>query len=292
MPKSAFLTVADQDGWVMDDNLAHEALRELNWELEEVAWNQEGIDWSQFDVVVIRSPWDYQHNLSRFISVLEQIDASSAQLYNSIDIVKWNINKNYLFELQEQGIELVPTHRVVSPSPESLRGMFEVLDSNRIVIKPTVGANADDTFPFDKDVSDSKLEDICKIYSEREGLVQPFMPAIVEEGEFSLIYFNGKLSHSIIKTVRKGDFRVQEEHGGGVIPLPNPDAPLVAAANKVVAAAPELPVYARADLVRTPSNTFALMELELIEPSLYFRFDDNSAAAFANAIAERFSVTQ
>lgn len=291
MPKSAFLTVADQDDWVMDDNLAHDALRGLGWELEEVVWHQD-IDWNQYDVVVIRSPWDYQHNLARFISVLEQIDASRAALYNSIDIVKWNINKNYLFELEAKGIELVPTRRIFSPTPEVLRKMFEVFNADRVVIKPTVGANADDTFPFSQDATDSELADICKVYDEKEGLVQPFMPAIVEEGEFSLIYFNGKLSHSIIKTVKQGDFRVQEEHGGGVIPLPNPDENLVAAADKVVAAAPELPVYARADLVRTPTNSFALMELELIEPSLYFRFDDNSASAFAHAIADRFSGAQ
>ena len=289
MPKCAFLTVADQDDWVIDDNLAYTALRELGWELEEVAWDKQDADWNQYDVVAIRSPWDYQHRLAEFVWVLEQIDASRAKLYNSLAMVKWNINKNYLFELEARGIELVPTRRVESPTPEFLRGMFDAFDADRVVIKPTVSANADGTFPFSKESSDAELTEICEFHSGMEGLVQPFMSAIVEEGEFSLIYFNGQFSHAIIKTVKQGDFRVQEEHGGGVVPLPNPDAKLIETADKVIAAAPEVPLYGRVDLVRTPADTFALMELELIEPSLYFRFGENSAAAFANAFADRYS---
>jgi hypothetical protein len=125
---------------------------------------------------------------------------------------------------------------------------------------------------------------ILKKFESRECMIQPFMQSVVDEGEYSLIYFDSVLSHTILKTVEKGDFRVQEEHGGGVTPIINPNEELLKTAEKVMSTLPEKPLYARVDLVRTPQNSFALMELELIEPSLYFRFDSTSPKVFAQTI--------
>lgn len=288
MLKIAFLTVADQDGWVMDDDLAYTEIRSQGWQLDEIPWDAK-TDWNQFDVVGIRSPWDYQHRLSEFLEVLKQIDSSNARLFNSLDLVRWNVDKNYLFQLEHEGIEIVPTHRMDQPTPDDIRELFSRFDSPGVVLKPTISANADDTFRIQPDAPESELVSICQIYSSKPGLAQPFMNGIIEEGEFSLIYFGGQLSHTIIKTTKQGDFRVQEEHGGGVIPVPQPEPNLVSTADRVLAACPESPLYARVDLVRTSNDSFALMEIELIEPSLYFRFADNSAKAFAAAIDRRYS---
>ncbi|MDB4778185.1 hypothetical protein OAG68_01885 [bacterium] len=290
MPSIAFLTVANQDEWVMDDVLAYTALRNAGWQLDEIVWDSD-TDWDHYDIVAIRSPWDYQHRLEQFLKVLERIENSSASLHNSLALVQWNIDKNYLFQLEREGIEIVPTHRLDQPTPDDVRQLFQHFDSAGVVLKPTVSANADDTFRIRPNTPDDELGDICKIYSTKTCLAQPFMSGIIDEGEFSLIYFNGQLSHCIIKTTKQGDFRVQEEHGGGVIPLPQPEAGLISAAEKVIAAIPELPLYARVDLVRTETNRFALMEVELIEPSLYFRFDENSPSAFAQSIDNRFTQT-
>ena len=92
MPRCAFLTIEDRAGWFIDDDLVHEPLRKLSWEITDVVWNAE-VDWDAYDVVVIRSPWDYQQNLPQFLSVLHQIDDSSATLYNSLDIVRVNLVK-------------------------------------------------------------------------------------------------------------------------------------------------------------------------------------------------------
>jgi hypothetical protein len=110
------------------------------------------------------------------------------------------------------------------------------------------------------------------------------MSGITREGEYSLMFFNGLLSHVILKTVKAGDFRVQEEHGGGVEPVPTPGEELVLAGMRVMDTLCEAPLYARVDLVRTSADNFSLMELELIEPCLYFRFDPQSPLAFAKAI--------
>jgi len=287
MPNCAFLTIENKEGWFIDDNLVHLPLRSLGWEISDVVWNA-NVDWNVFDVVVIRSPWDYQHDLNKFFTVLQQIESSSATLFNSLEMVKWNCDKNYLFDLHNSGVEIVPSLQVDSLSRKDLRKIFRHFATDEIILKPTIGANADDTYRICCDTEEDELAKICTTFSRKPCLTQPFMNGIIKEGEFSLMYFNGRLSHSIIKTVGTDDFRVQEEHGGGVIALPEPESDLVAAAGRAIATLPETPMYARVDMVRTDANTFALMELELIEPCLYFRFGEHSARDFAKAIDNRW----
>lgn len=282
LPRCAFLSIANTDGWFIDDDLVHEPLKELGWEIVNVPWDQT-VDWNRFDVVVIRSPWDYQDRPAQFLEVLAQIESSTARLVNNLDIVKWNINKNYLFELEKKGVELVPTVKKSSLKASDVPEFFAHLKTDEIVIKPIVGANADDTFRI-KEGSHGDLQGIVDLFQNRECMVQPFMANIVEEGEFSLMYFGGQLSHSILKTVGENDFRVQEEHGGGVLVVDHEDPQLISTANKVMAALDFTPLYARVDLVRTRENRFALMELELIEPCLYFRFGPHSPQVFAKCI--------
>lgn len=276
------LSIANTTGWFIDDDLVHPHLQNLGWDVQNIPWDSP-VDWDEFDLVIIRSPWDYQDHLTDFIPVLNRIEASGAVLLNSLDTVLWNIDKKYLFELQAKGVELVPTVAAHGLKKSDLESAFRRFNTSELIVKPMIGANADDTFripreaPFD-------LESVTAKFRNRECMIQPFMKHIVEEGEYSLMYFDGKLSHTILKTVRAGDYRVQEEHGGGVVPIEKPDALLIDQASKAMNALDHKPLYARVDLVRTVQNTFALMELELIEPCLYFRFDKNAAKAFAECI--------
>jgi hypothetical protein len=290
MPNCTFLTIANRDGWFIDDDLVHAPLRRLGWEIDDVAWDAT-VDWNEYDVVVIRSTWDYQRDPERFIAALQRIEDSSATLYNSLAMVKWNIDKNYLFDLQGKGIEIVPSLRIQTLALGDVQMMFQHFATDKIVLKPMLGANADDTFRIHRDTAEAELREICEIFSTKTCLAQPFMHNIMTEGEFSLIYLDGRLSHSIIKTVGKDNFYVQEEHGGGVVPLSEPESGLVAAADKTISVLPETPMYARIDFVRTEHNRFALMELELIEPCLYFRFGEHSAMDFAKAIDSRYRCT-
>lgn len=286
-PKCAFLSIANTEGWFIDDDLVHEPLKDLRWEIVNLPWDDQNVDWNDFDVVVIRSPWDYQDRPDQFVEVLAKIESSSARLLNSLEAVKWNINKNYLFELEKKGIELVPTLKREPLKEEEVSSFFDALKTDEIVIKPIVGANADDTFRIKKS-NQEDLKEIVKLFQNRECMIQPFMENIVKEGEFSLMYFNGRLSHSILKTVGEGDFRVQEEHGGGVLALKEVEPRLATTANKIMAALDFTPLYARVDLVRNLENRFVLMELELIEPCLYFRFGPNSPQEFAKCIDDCF----
>ncbi len=284
MPRCAFLSIANTEGWFIDDDLVHPFLKDLGWDVKNIPWNQE-TNWNEFDLVVIRSPWDYQQHLDEFVKVLEKIDQSSATLLNPLEIVRWNIHKNYLFELEEKGVELVPTIRFQNLNASQIEEAFSKFNTEEIVVKPLIGANADDTFWLKKSNQDD-WKKALNIFQNKEGMIQPFMQSVVDEGEFSLMYFQGHLSHTILKTVGAGDFRVQEEHGGGVIAIQSPESSIFSAGEKAMAALPQKPFYARVDLVRTPQNTMALMELELIEPCLYFRFDRHSPERFANYLDE------
>ena len=228
--------------------------------------------------------------MASFVDVLSNIEQSSAQLENSLAVVKWNINKDYLKSLESDGVTIVPTLWPETFDASKMAGYFTHFDTEQIVLKPRVSANADNTFWLTKDNYQDKTSELQTAFSDRELMVQPFMADICQEGEFSLFYFNGQLSHTILKTPAKGDFRVQEEHGGGLLAV-SPEPALQAAANETMQAISKLHgelLFARIDFVRH-QDTFALMEAELIEPSLYFNMDAESPQRFVDAFAARIA---
>lgn len=287
MSRIAFLTMDSLDGFISYDSLVADILADRGIIVENVSWRSSTANWDDYDVVIIRSPWDYQHSVDGFMAVLERIDASNAVLWNPLDVVRWNVRKTYLQQLQDQGIAIVPTQFVQSPSELGIRGMFEVFESDQIVIKPVVGANANDTFWLRPDLSSNLLQQIEVLYRGRLALLQPFIQSVVEYGETSHIFFDGQHSHSVLKTPKVGDFRVQEEHGSRIQPL-QPDASLIKCATGALVPVPQHTLYGRVDLVELSNGQQAVMELELIEPSLYLSYDPDSAERFADAI-QRFS---
>ncbi len=284
MKKCILLSMNQLDDFVCYDRLTIEPLAKLGWQAKEVSWRDSQIDWNNYDAVVIRSPWDYQDHTEAFLSVLEKIDQSSAVLANSLETVKWNINKNYLSDLSNKGVLIVPTIWHKSYAENQLDEAFKHFDSNNLIIKPCVSANADDTFRLSK--SNLKLEDgkFSKLFKNREFMLQPFMNSIVSEGEFSVFFFNSEYSHTLIKKPKADDFRVQEDHGGKLTKI-DPEALLLQTAKKALDKLPQATLYARMDFVRL-GNQFALMEAELIEPSLYFNLDQESPARFAKAFVD------
>jgi glutathione synthase/RimK-type ligase-like ATP-grasp enzyme len=265
-------------GYTSDDDLAVAPLAELGWNVATVSWRDRMVDWNDFEIVVVRTPWDYQNDPAAFLDVLRKIDASKARLENPLSIIEWNLDKRYLRDLETKGVMIVPTiwgtGHVTENAFSEWRSFF---DSDELIIKPTVSATAQDTYRLRK--FDAEL---ATVFAKRSFMVQPFVNAIVDEGEFSLFYFSGEYSHTILKSPTHGDFRVQEEHGG-LISAMVPEAKLRETADKIVASLSPM-LYARVDLVRNDRREFMLMELELIEPALYFRMDAESPRRFAAAL--------
>ncbi|OZC03266.1 ATP-grasp domain-containing protein [Rubricoccus marinus] len=273
----AFLTMDSLEAFVAYDHLAVAPLRARGWDVTDVPWRAD-VDWSRFEAVVIRTPWDYQDAPEDFLAVLEAIEASGARLANDLRAVRWNLTKTYLREMEAAGVTIVPTTWGERLTPEALDGLFRQHGSE-IVIKPIVGANADNAFRLTPEADASGA---LRTFAAKRFMAQPFVRSVVERGEFSLFFFHGAYSHAILKTPAPRDFRVQEEHGGTIRAI-QPEPSLLEAADRALAAAPEELLYARPDFVRMPDGTWALMELEIIEPSLYFPYDAASPERFAEA---------
>jgi glutathione synthase/RimK-type ligase-like ATP-grasp enzyme len=287
--RCAFLTLDEPGDFVIDDERAVQPLADIGWEVFTLSWRQQDIPWESFDAVVIRSTWDYWHDVSAFFDKLEDISRRS-RLANPIELVRWNLEKTYLRDLQSSGISIVPTMWVRHVSAGDFATIAGHLAADELVIKPVVGANGDDAFRLSPADPASRLEGIASRFSGRDAMVQPFVTRILDEGEFSLFFFGGEFSHAVRKVPAAGEFRSQEERGAEILRL-EPDAGLVEAGRRAVAALPSLPLYARADLVRGSSDDCLLMELELIEPSLYLRMDPSAPRRFALALDRWFGRT-
>ena len=283
--KVALLSMDSLENFHTYDKLLIEPMKTLGWIAEEISWRTEKINWKDYDAVIVRSTWDYQNDPEKFISVLEKIN-SATHLENDLDLMKWNMNKSYLFDLEQKGVKIVDTIWEKNFNSNLTSEYFYKLNADEIIIKPNISANADNTFRLTKEKLNENLQQLEKIFKAREFMVQPFLKNIIEEGEYSLFFFNGKFSHSVLKKPKEKDFRVQEEHGGNIQPIKISPAIMLIAEN-IIKKLSTIPLYGRVDLVRTKQNEFALMELELIEPSLYLNKDEQSPTRFVKAFEEK-----
>lgn len=294
MKNCAILTMDNLSDFECYDDLLDEPLALLGWQTTLVSWRNNKVNWNEFDAVIIRSPWDYQDDAPAFISVLKAIETSQAVLLNSLATVRWNIDKIYLKSLAQHKVTIVPTLWKSNFVAQDLMQYFTYFNCDQLVIKPRISANADNTFWLKKATAQNSVAQLETIFSNSEFMVQPFVASVIEEGEFSLFYFNGEYSHAILKTPKTDDFRVQEEHGGRLQTI-TPEKPLLVQAEQTLSAITtltgEMPLYARVDFVRmindSGAEVFGLMEAELIEPSLYFNMDNKSATRFASAFDKR-----
>lgn len=277
----------DMGDYVTDAELSIEPMARRGWVVEMVAWQDERVNWDDYDAVYICTPWDYPQHADKFVAVLERIDHSSAELVNCLSLVRWTLAKNYLKDLEARGAAIVPSSWYEDIDAGMFPEYFAAHQTNKVVIKPLIGANAMDTYVLTNPVAQDVVANLVQVFSGRPYFVQPFIEQIQHEGEYSLFFFSGKYSHAILKSPKTGDFRVQEEHGADISSV-QPDAELVDVASKVISLVDPGPVYVRADFVRGDGGRYLLMELELIEPSLYFRTNSGAAERFATAFDRNF----
>ncbi len=282
----AFLSTDDLEDYFVWDNLLIQPFSQHGVHVDVISWHATDIDWSQYDAVIVRSTWDYQEHADAFIDKLIEITKHDTVLINPLSLMQWNISKRYLQILQTQGITIIPSVFFDSVAISDIYAQFAYFDTQEIIIKPLISANSDNTFRLDHTNLMAQAGPLSNIFSTTPCVIQPFLDSVINEGEYSLFYFNGEYSHTIRKVPKSGDFRVQEEHGGELITV-IPDERQLSAAAKVLAALPEKSLYARVDLIRNPraqkDDIWQLMEVELIEPSLYFNMDEASPERFVQA---------
>ena len=278
----AYLTMENAEGWTIDAEMAFPPMMSMGWTIDPLPWRTDDVDWDRYDAVYIGTPWDYPDDPDYFVRMLEAIDRSSAVLVNDLALVQWTMPKTYLRDLEEKGAPIVRSIWSDDLGIDQLHDSFDIFGADRLIVKPVISTNATDTYLLERDtirVLGTKLQ---RVFANRPHVVQPFIENIQSEGEFSLFYFNQQFSHAIQKIPKRGDFRVQEEFGAEITAV-EPDTELRKTADQVVQSIEPFPVYARADFVRGPDGRFLLMELELIEPSLYLRMDPEAPWRFAEA---------
>ena len=263
-----------------------EELPRLGVAASPLVWDDPSVDWRGWDALVLRSVWDYHLKPAAFRAWLDRLEAAGAPLLNPPALVRENMDKSYLLRLADAGVPIVPTALVRRGERGGLKSLLESRGWPEAVVKPAVSASGWRTrrVSLGRESGESALEEAL---GASDALVQPFLPEIVAEGEWSFVFLDGEFSHAVLKTAAPGEFRVQADHGGAAV-LAEPPAGLLAAAELALSRAASRPLYARVDGIRRKTELL-VMELELIEPALFLSLSRGAAERFAKAIASRAS---
>lgn len=259
-------------------------LRGKGLEINLEVWTNQQVNWKTYDLILLKSPWDYFDQFEKFLLWLDAIEELGIALLNPVDIVRWNADKHYLKDISDAGLPVTPSLFVEKNTVPKLNDYFAHFATDKLIIKPTVSGGSKNTFKFtEKDIAkfSPQIEDLLK---NESFIIQPFLNEIADEGELSFLFFNGKFSHCLLKKAKAGDFRVQHTLGGTIHPQ-NPSEKLIAATSKYVEEFAKGCLYARVDGVINDCE-FYLMELELIEPFLFLFTEEKSYENYYRALKD------
>ena len=281
----ALATCDNLPDWEVDDQPFHKALNVAGIQLERPVWDDPQVAWHTFDAVLIRTTWDYQEKQAEFVEWARRV-SEQTRLLNPPEIVVWNTCKTYLRDLEELGAPLTPTRWLMRGSSPNLAAMMADTGWTRGFLKPVIGASARETLPFDctQDGLCQASAHIERLLPHESLMLQPFLTSVQREGEYSAIFFGGEFSHGVQKIPVAGDYRVQDDYGAVDKPhvFTESDYETVKQINRALSQLMENRfrgtklLYARVDLLRDARGCLCLNELELVEPSLFFRHDSES----------------
>jgi glutathione synthase/RimK-type ligase-like ATP-grasp enzyme len=252
-------------------------LLRAGFSVEARPWTAVG-DLSGFDLLMPLVAWGYHLDPPRWHALLDRLEAEGVPTLNPVPLLRWNSDKRYLAELSAKGIATIPTKLVEALEEAALADAREEF-GDELVIKPPVSAAADGTHRL------RRGDALPESARGRAMMIQPFLPAVADEGEYSLLLFNGRFSHAIVKRPKAGDYRVQPHLGGTEVPCPPPEGS-IKLAQAALAAAPASAAYARVDMIRDGEGKMAVIELELIEPSLWLQHAPDGGDLLVQAIRE------
>jgi glutathione synthase/RimK-type ligase-like ATP-grasp enzyme len=270
----AWVTARVARGRDDDEPSALAALADTGVSVDVVDWDDDGVDWSGFDRVVLRSTWDYPERLPEFLAWLDSV-AAVTELINPVEHVRWSVDKQYLAELAGAGIAITPTVFVAPGAPASF-------PAGSFVIKPSVGAGSREVAAYRPDQHDAATAHVARLHAIGQVvLVQPFLPSVATDGEWPMVFIDGRFSHAANKRVvlpRAGvvdDLFAPEITTGHV--ASSAQIEVAQAAVDLVSDRLGTPTYARIDLVRDTAGRCCVLEVELVEPSLFLPQADTTA---------------
>lgn len=246
-------------------------------DVETPGWSDPTVDWSSYRLAMLSSTWDYHERPEEFRRWLRGA-AAATRLRNPLELLEWNLDKRYLHELAAAGVPTIPTVWCEPGGEAAASEEVDRLGWQDVIVKPVIDLGARNLVRIDAELVPAMLERFAV-----PTMLQPYLPSVAEEGELSLVYIAGKLSHALRKRPARGDFRVQPQYGGtheGVEPPPGASE----IASRAIAAAPQPPLYARVDFLSDSAGALLVIELELIEPALYLDVEPLSAKTLARAL--------
>jgi glutathione synthase/RimK-type ligase-like ATP-grasp enzyme len=276
--------------WEVDDRPLEAALRARGVDLRVVPWDAD-VDWSGFDAVLLRTTWDYQDRAADFLAWLDRVGPQTT-LLNPLDVVRWNLDKRYLRQLADRGVPVAPTVWLEPGQDVDLADILNEQGWTRAFLKPVVGANARLTRRFTPETVGAAQAWLAPVLATEGMMLQPYLPAVETFGEVSAVCVDGRVGHGVRKVPAAGDYRVQDDWGATDTPYAFSEADLALVEHTLQAAAealgrPEPLCYARVDLLQDEDGNWVLTELELIEPSMFFRHGPETADRLADAVVRR-----
>ena len=263
-----------------DDRPLIDEFARVGFRAAPVMWMDHRVRWSDYDALLLRSCWDYHLRPAEFTKWLQHIEHAGVPVWNPYVVVRWNLHKRYLRQLASRGAHIPQTVWVNRGSQQPLSEIVRTSGWEQAMVKPAISASAMDTWRVGSDGADDAR--FAELTNRDDVLVQEFIPEVGTQGEWSLVFIDGDFSHAIIKRPRPGEFLVQSEHGGSAEPA-QPSTETLAAGTAIADGIPAGWIYARVDGVVTPRG-FVLMEVECIEPHLFFGYNPDARRRLATAL--------
>ena len=284
-PLIIFATYAARPELSEDDQLFARALERRGVRVRAAVWDDPAVVWGSATAVVIRSTWDYHLRRAEFLAWVDRV-AEETTLHNDARVVRWNSHKRYLDELAKRQIRVIDTVFADAGSRLDVDIIARAHGWTDVVVKPAVSASAHETRRFIEEERDQAQAHLERLLGSRDVMVQPHLTALADRGELSLLYARGRFSHAVRRRSALVD--------AGSMPRSAATAPsndarrfayrVLSAATDAAGLEPNDLLYARVDLAETAADSYQLLELELIEPSLFLLHAPEAAEHFADAL--------
>ncbi|MDZ4834284.1 MAG: hypothetical protein SGJ27_10955 [Candidatus Melainabacteria bacterium] len=301
MAKCTFVTYSDLPDLDPDDRLVFDILKNRGIDCQSAIWDDPNVDWSKAGVTVLRTTWDYHKKYQQFLDWVDRVSKVTT-LCNRPEYIRWNACKIYLRDLSEAGIAIVPTDWIMRDEKVDVKKrLIEILKENngKVVLKPSVGLATSGVLVVDRDNFDAGVDHAKKLLKEYDLMVQPFMSSVETKGEKALVFINGRFCHAAQKAAFQ-TLAVAGQAGEKPIDVTMDEVELAENTMSIVSEIVRKhenrstgieddtflppPLYARVDIVRDQTNRPVVIELELVEPSLFMDFYPLDADLFADSI--------
>lgn len=285
MIKLGLVTCREFPELTEDDQLLIPAFKEKKIIARPVIWNDGPLPPNEYDLLIIRSPWDYYLSTAEYIAWMNKAASAGYKILNKPEVIKKNIHKSYIKELQRRGVLTADTMFIPKKSTLRLEEVFERKRFRKVVIKPAISAGAYETHLVSREEAEIFNPVAARILEYADLMIQDYIEEVETEGEYSLIFFNGEYSHAVLKMAQRGEFRTQPEFGGSIQSV-KPPADLIDIAYEINDSLGFDTLYSRVDGIMS-NDEFKLIELEMFEPRLYFAQNEKSVKRFVEAVIER-----